>query len=229
MHYNRVQNRHTQRERTIEAMKRWKKLQKMPSTIDAKGKVAQWALVKAFYATECYAVGQSWIQKCRTAITKSLIPNRKKSSPYLATLLLTKYRKDPGLFLILESILSTRDRLWNMTQQNQAVFCTHVAKHTRKHSDVYGPAGALAYNLARIGWTLNAQARVNTDSMVSFSLMQDDLSAIETFLEQTWMRHIMQTGITRAAWRNFPTPDRRATLKVFPKYLHEFHKRIGDE
>ncbi len=226
MHYNRVQNRYTQRERTTDAMKRWKRLQQMQLTIDEKGKVAHWALIKAFFATECYAVGQSWIQKCRTAIAKSLIPNRKNTNPFLATMLLTKHTKDPELYVIMESLRATRHLLWNMNQADQTKFCEHVAKHNRKHSDVYGPAGALAYNLARIGWSLTSQGQISTDTIVSFHIMKDDISTIEKYLEQNWMQHVMRTCISRPAWRNFPAPNRQATLRAFSK-IPEFQKRIG--
>ena len=226
MHYNRVQNRHTQKERTVEAMKRWKKLQKLPINMDDKCKIANWALIKAMYATECYAVGQSWLQKCRTAIAKSLIPNRKTTNPFLATMLLSKHTSDPELYIILESLRATRHLMWHMTTADQKVFCQHVAKHSRKHTDVYGPAGALAYNLARIGWSLTAQGVLLTDTVVSFHILTDAIPTIEQFLEKSWMKHIMQVGIQRPAWRNFPAINRKLTLQAFTK-LPEFQKRIG--
>ena len=121
MHYNRVQNRYSQKERTKESMRRWTRLQKMPLSLDDKGKIAHWALVKAFFATECYAVGLSWLQKCRTAIAKSLISNRKNTNPYLATMLLTRHTKDPELFVITESIRASRHLLWNSSSFSKAV------------------------------------------------------------------------------------------------------------
>ena len=226
MHYNRVPNRYTQRERTKDAMRRWKRLQRMQLTLDDKGKIAHWALVKAFYATECYAVGQSWIQKCRTAIAKSLVPNRKNTNPHMAVMMITKHTKDPEFFVIQESIRATRHLLWSMQPASQKLFCRFVAHHTKKHSDVYGPAGALAFNLARIGWSLTSQGKINTDTIVSFDILYDAIPTIEQFLEQAWMRHIMQAGIQRPAWRNFPVPDRHATLKIFSK-IPDFQKRIG--
>ena len=226
MHYNRVQNRYSQKERTKEAMRRWTKLQKVPLSLDDKGKIAHWALIKAFFATECYAVGQSWLQKSRTAIGKCLIPNRKNTNPYLATMLLTKHTKDPELFVIIESVRAIRHLLWNSSQNFRQEFFDHVARHTRKHSDVYGPAGALSFNLARIGWSLNSQGFLLTDTLVTFHLMKDSIPTIEKFLEQTWMRHVMQTCILRPAWRNFPPIDRKKTLQIFSK-IPEFQKRIG--
>ena len=226
MHYNRVQSRYTQKERTSEAMKRWKRLQHMKLSLDDKGKIAHWALVKAFYATECYAVGQSWLQKSRTAITKCFIPNRKNTNPFLTLMLLTKHCKDPELFVIVESIRASRHLIWNMDPDSQQTFCQFVAQHTKKHSDVYGPAGALAYNLARLGWSMTDTGKIHTDTVVSFDIKYDAMPTIEKYLEHTWMRHMMQVGIQRPAWRNFPTPDRHSTLKIFSQ-IPDFQKRIG--
>lgn len=226
MHYNRMQNRHTQRERTADAMKRWKRLQRLPLSLDDKGKIAHWALIKAFFATECYAVGQSWIQKARTAITKCLIHNRKNTNPHLATMILTRHTKDPELLLILESLRAVRHLLWHSSRQKQHEFCHHAAHHSRKHSDVYGPAGALSFNLAKLGWSLNGQGVISTGTVVCFSLMNDAMPTIEKFLEQSWMRHIMQAGILRPAWRNFPPIDRKTTLSIFSS-IPERQKRIG--
>lgn len=50
-----------------------------------------------------------------------------------------------------------------------------------------------------------------------FSGIAESIPTIKKFLEQTWMRHLMQAGIIRPAWRNFPPIDRHATLKNFQK------------
>lgn len=218
MAYNKVQSRQTQKQRQQDAARRIYRLRKTRTSLQVRAQIcADACLSKALFATVTYHVGNPWIKELRTLIAKTLVPDRKNSNPFLATQLLSPFIRDPELFLIMESIRCVRRFLHTMPLPNQNTFFHDVSRHSGIYHEVYGPAGALRSNLLRIGWQLDRNGWLLTDSQVKFHLLQDNLPDILQFVEHSWMKHVMQCRIVRKNWQQFPIPDRVATLSVFTK------------
>lgn len=218
MAYNKVQSRQTQRQRHDDATKRIHRLRRTRTNLQVRAQIcADACLSKALFATMTYHVGNPWIKELRSLIAKTLVPDRRNSNPFLATQLLSPFVRDPELYLIIESIRSVRRFLTTIEYEQQQAFFYFVSRHSGSHHEVFGPAGALRANLLRIGWQIDQQGWLQTDSQVQFHLLQDNLPDIVAFLDHCWMKHVMQCRITRKEWQQFPIPDRVATTRLLSK------------
>ena len=214
IHYNKVTSRETQMQRHLESLAQLKRLKRIPVSLDSKALICTYAMHKALYGTETYAVGQNWTKELRSAMAKAIVPYKQNSNPYLAVMMLSKLVIDPELYLIRQSLILCRKLLMQFDPSEQHLFLRHVAKHTGDHRVVRGPAGTLKFNLHRIGWTFAANGQIFTDTIVTFDILKSPIEDILKFLEFSWLKHVTHTGMARYNWRNFPVPNRVETLKL---------------
>eukprot|EP00438_Fugacium_kawagutii_P008305 Skav206328 [mRNA] locus=scaffold1420:236801:240265:+ [translate_table: standard] len=214
LHYNRAQSRHTQRERHAAALARLVRLRQQHAPPDVKARLVGFTLQKALFGTECYVVGVSWLQQLRSKISAAMIKGRKTANSWLAAMLLSKYSVDPELFVLLQCLRSIRHFLWFSTREVRHKFFRIASRHSCQHWKVHGPAGALAYNLSKIGWHISAHGEIRTHSIVTLDLLQADWQTIVAFITQYWMKHIFQSEIDRPGWRHIPEIDLHATREV---------------
>ena len=218
MAYNKVQSRQTQRQRHADTIRRVHRIRKMKTSLQVRAQVcADACLHKALFATATYHVGNPWIKELRSLIAKTLVPDRRNSNPFLANQLLSKYIRDPELHLIVDCIRCIRRFMYTLPSNEQQEFFHFVSRHSGAYQEVFGPAGALRSNLLRIGWQIDKQGWLITDSKVQFHLLNDNLPDIIRFVEHCWMKHVMQCRIQRRKWLQFPVPDRTATIRLFQK------------
>lgn len=144
-----------------------------------------------------------------------MILDKQHSNSHLACLLLSKHITDPTLYHIMQCIKACRNMVTTFDPDQQAQFYRMTSRHTCKHTEVWGPSGALAYNLSRLGWKLLPTGMIDTDTRAQFHLLHSCKHALMAHLERSWMRHITQCELHRPEWTNLPVPDRRATLRCF--------------
>lgn len=130
-------------------------------------------------------------------------------------MLFSRFSFDPELYVLLQTLRRVRHFLWSSSLELQAKFCRIVAKHRCRSWEVHGPAGALAYNLSKIGWAMNRHGIIRTHSAFEFNLLTDDWKTIQDFITQAWMKHIFEAEIDRPGWRHMPEIDLQATRQVF--------------
>eukprot|EP00438_Fugacium_kawagutii_P030899 Skav215852 [mRNA] locus=scaffold1630:238570:242613:- [translate_table: standard] len=229
IHYTRVHSRATQRVRHMQALRRLQKLKRQKADLNTKGMMAHYAMQKALYAVETYYVGRKWTRELRTAVTQALMPDRMHANPHLGCLVIAKTLKDPEHYIILQSIRATRRLLSDKDAEYVKTFCTMTAQHDLKPQHVHGPAGALAMNLARIGWSLNDKGTIHTDTQVDFDLLFTCPKQLETFLAFAWSKHIVQTALERPKWRGIPFPDVQATGSILHALEPSHHHIIARE
>ena len=218
MAYNKVQSRKTQATRHKEAMARLFRLRKLHSTLQQRAKVvSDAALAKALHATETYFVGRKWLTPLRSAMARTILPDRKNTNPFLATMLVSAGVRDPELFVILRSIRACRRFLHASAPEVRRKFFKFASQHTGRACKVFGPAGALQANLHRIGWSVDSSGVLHTDSEIRFCFLFSDLRELTTFLDRSWMKHVAQCCLTRPGWANLPVPDRMTTIKALCK------------
>ena len=217
IHYNKVSSRETQMIRHLAALEQLKKLKHIPVSLDSKALISTYAMHKALYGTETYAVGQNWTKELRSAMAKAIVPYKNSSNPHLAVMMLSKMVIDPELYLIRQSLILCRKMLMKLSADEQTFFLQRVAKHTGDFRYVRGPAGTLKFNLQRIGWSFSEDGQIHTDTVVTFHIMKDSIPDILKFLEYSWLKNMTQTCLNRQVWRNFPVPNRVATLHVVKK------------
>ena len=218
MAYNKVQSRQTQAIRHKEAIGRLFRLRKLHATMQQRAKVvADAALAKALHATETYFVGRKWLSPLRSAMARTILPDRKNTNAYLTTMLVSSSVRDPELLVILRCIRACRRFLHASTQDIQLKFFTFASRHSGRPCRVFGPAGALQANLNRIGWSVDSSGFLHTDTEIKFSLLYSDLKELTLFLDRTWLKHVVQCCLTRPGWTNLPVPDRLATVKALCK------------
>ena len=63
------------------------------------------------------------------------------------------------------------------------MFFNIASKRDITHFAVWGPASAFAYNMARLGWSVNKQGILHTDSNLEFDLLRSDLRDIFNQIE----------------------------------------------
>ena len=228
IHYNKVTSRETQMQRHLEALAQLRKLKRIPISLDSKALLTTYAMHKALYGTETYAVGQNWTKELRSAMAKAIVPYKQSSNPHLAVMMLSKLVIDPELYLIRQSLVLCRKLLMQLSVEDQNTFQMQVAKHSGDHRYVRGPAGAFKFNLQRIGWSFAANGMLYTDTIVTFHILRDSIIDILKFVEYSWLKNMTQINMTREIWRNFPVPDRAATIRIISK-LNQTEQKIASQ
>ena len=224
--YNKVSSRETQMKRHLDALAQLKKLKRVPVSLDSKALISTYAMHKALYGTETYAVGQNWIKELRSAMAKAIVSQKQYSNPHLAVMMLSRLVIDPELYLIRQSLTLCRKMLMQFDESEKNLFLQYLAKHTGDFRYVRGPAGSLKLNLQRLGWSIASNGQMETDSVVTFHILRDSIHDILKYLEFSWLKHVTQTCLTRVIWRNYPVPNRAATLRVLRK-LPPLEQRIA--
>ena len=219
MHYNKVQSRTTQKQRHQAALEQVLKIRRMPVTLQIKAQLLTDAcLSKALCHTETYHVGAPWFRELRAAMSRTLVPDRKITNPYLAVMLLSKYIIDPELYYIQQCIRVIRRFLISAPDATRTSFLKLAARHNQRPMQVHGPAGTIATSLMKLGWKLTATGTIHTDTMLDLNLLQSPLSSLMKCSINSWMKNISQFCLIRPEWRNLPIIDRTATLKIFMNF-----------
>ena len=214
MSYNKCHSRATQKGRHEAALQYMIRARQDYLSLDTRGRICGYALSKALWGTESYVVGGSWLKELRSTIAKTLILNKGNSNPYFACSLLTPHVCDPTLYLLQNSIRNLRSWLQQATSEVLQNFFQIASMRAISHTAVWGPAGAMAYNLSRIGWSINKQGILQTDADLAFPLLTCSQKELFRQLDYSWMKHVMQTCIQRHEWKQLPIPDRQATMKL---------------
>eukprot|EP00438_Fugacium_kawagutii_P030624 Skav219540 [mRNA] locus=scaffold556:77175:84289:- [translate_table: standard] len=222
--YNKVHSRATQRKRHNIALSHLRRARLMKLDIVALSKISNFALQRALWGTHTHVVGQHWLNDLRTTIAKTLIPHKHASNPFLACAFATKHLDDPTQYLIWDNFRTVRQYLTVQPFSVRQEFLATVATHSTKHSDVWGPSGAFAYNLARIGWQCDRHGRIFTDTPQEFDLLLGDLKEIRQAMNQSWIRYVFQCKLQRKEWQQLPVPDRQATLNMLHTLTPSQHK-----
>eukprot|EP00438_Fugacium_kawagutii_P004382 Skav230211 [mRNA] locus=scaffold1765:84503:89062:- [translate_table: standard] len=213
VNYNKVHSRSTQSERHQQAMQYIKKSRQNHLTLDSRAKLCSYAVVKALWGTESYVVGQSWFVALRSAIAKTLVIDKPHSNARVACMLLSRFIEDPELYHLKQCIRSVRNMLNFQSPTYQESFLRFAARHNRRHTSVWGPAGALAFNLAKVGWGICKNGMLDTDTRLELHLLHTPLKCLFRQLEHAWLKHMVQCDLQRPEWTQLPVPNRAATLK----------------
>ena len=216
MHYSKTQSRATQKQRHREALEQVLKIRKMPVPLQVKAQLLTDAcLSKALSHTETYHVGAPWFKELRAAMSRTLVPDRKITNPYLSVMLLSKYTIDPELYYIRQCIRTIRRFLTQADEDTTRQFLEIAAKHNLKPMQVHGPAGTLATSLIKLGWKVTVTGQIHTDTSLNLHLLQSPLASIMHCTIHAWMKNVSQIHLTRQAWRNLPVINRQDTVKIF--------------
>ena len=216
MHYCKTQSRTTQKQRHQEAMDQVLRIRRMPVSLQIKAKLLTDAcLSKALSQTETYHVGGPWFRELRAAMSRTLVPDRKITNPFLSVMLLSKYTLDPELYYIRQCIRTVRRFLLATDMDTKNQFLEIAATHSLQPMRVHGPAGTLATSLIKLGWKITTSGQIQTDAMLNLHLLQSPLNSILHSTIHAWMRNISQFYLARQEWRNLPVIDRHSTLKIF--------------
>ena len=221
MHYNKTHSRKTQKQRHQAALEQVIKIRKLPVSLQIKAQLLTDAcLSKALSHTETYHVGGPWFRELRAAMSRTLVPDRKITNPYLAVMLLSKYTIDPELYYIQQCIRSIRRFLHSVTAASKIKFLKIAASHSQKPMQVHGPAGTIATSLMKIGWQITSTGVIHTDSMLDLHLLDSPLASLMKSSLNSWMKNLSQFCLSRQEWRNLPTIDRNATVRIFMQLSH---------
>ena len=221
MHYNKIQSRKTQKQRHQAALEQVLKIRRMPVSMQTKAQLLTDAcLSKALSHTETYHVGAPWFRELRSAMSRTLVPDRKITNPYLAVMLLSKYTMDPELYYIQQCIRSIRRFLLSVQDITKTQFLQIAATHNQKPMKIHGPAGTLATSLMKLGWQITSNGVIHTDAMLDLNLLTSPLVSLMKCATNSWMKNISQFGLSREEWRNLPVIDRSATIKIFMQLTH---------
>lgn len=216
MHYNKIQSRKTQKQRHEAALEQVLRIRKLPISLQTKAQLLTDAcLSKALCQTETYYVGLPWFKELRSAMSRTLVPDRKITNPYLAVMLLSKYTKDPELHYVQQCIRPIRKFLIQTTQVIRENFLRIASKHNLRPMQVHGPAGTLAMSLMKLGWQITSTGVIHTDTMLILHILESPLDSLLKCAQQAWMKNVSQFCLNRPEWRNLPTIDRTATVKIF--------------
>lgn len=216
MHYNKIQSRKTQKQRHDAALEQVLRIRRMPVSLQVKAQLLTDAcLSKALSQTETYHVGAPWFRELRAAMSRTLVPDRKITNPYLSVMLLSKYTIDPELYYIQQCIRSIRRFLLHSDEQLRGQFLKIAATHNLRPMQIHGPAGTLAMSLMKLGWKVTSQGIIHTDTLLELDILKSPLASLLKCSMDSWMKNISQIYLTRAEWRNLPTIDRTATVKLF--------------
>eukprot|EP00438_Fugacium_kawagutii_P022980 Skav236569 [mRNA] locus=scaffold2180:92899:95436:+ [translate_table: standard] len=226
LNYNKVQSRATQRKRHQIALTHIVRSRKLHLEVSTRAKIAKYSLRRALWGTHTYVVGQHWLTDLRSAIAKTLIPGKSTSNPFLACFFSSSHITDPAVFLIWDNLRQVRQYLFSLTLEERMQFCYLASRHSCKHSEVWGPAGAFAYNLHRVGWHCTREGQLLTHTQETFDLLSMDMKAVQACLDRAWIQHMFDTQLTRPEWHRLPIPTRRDTLALLEKQPPEAQQQV---
>eukprot|EP00438_Fugacium_kawagutii_P011891 Skav219172 [mRNA] locus=scaffold648:370123:370884:- [translate_table: standard] len=218
LNYNKVQSRATQRKRHTIALTHLVRLRKLKLQVQTRAKIAHYALQRALWGTHTYVVGLHWLNDLRTAIGKTLVPGHAVSNSHLACLFASQHLDDPTLYLIWDNLRQVRQFLQSQPVTTRRIFFYRVSRHSCHHKSVWGPAGAFAYNLHRVGWHCTKEGIIQTHTPEEFHLLNADVKALKEALDRAWIVKVFTQCLTRPGWTNLPFPSRRETLQILREF-----------
>lgn len=222
MHYRCRMTRGPQQARHDLAIARLKRLKHQKLDYKVKGEIIQAACInKALYGTHAYAVGSTFFADLRTEIKYAMLGDKKNAQPHLACVMLTSSFQDPELHAIVQALLHARDYVHQATDEQIRIFHHLVATANKHPHTIVGPASALQFYIAKLGWQLNKTGDLLIGPFfqlhLAFSNWQDILRAADA----AWMEHVSVQVGSRKGCRNMPVIDRKQTTDTFQAFPDE--------
>eukprot|EP00438_Fugacium_kawagutii_P004918 Skav217257 [mRNA] locus=scaffold47:803262:805853:+ [translate_table: standard] len=159
----------------------------------------------------------------------ALLGQYHNANPHIATMALLPQLEDPEFWLIKKSLIATRTFLLRTSPGTRTSFLKIASQHAADPIHVYGPSGAFANYISRLGWSLTAQGDLGLGPGITLNLLTCDLKQLLNCLVYYWMEHISQVGHSRTTWRNAPVIDRRANHSVFANMDPDSQQKLARE
>ena len=227
IHYQLLPYRGTQKERHSQAITRLRKLAKQNWPIDDLAHIAQSAcLTKALYGIETYACGEKYFQQLRTTLAAVLVGPYANTNPYIAVMCASSYVKDPELIAIQQAIKATRDFHYATDREHEKCFFFHSATSTAQPAQVIGPAGALKFYLAKLGWQIDKQGFIHIDAYITLHILDASLEIIHQAAELAWLQNLTTMAYTKKGQQNGPPINRFLTLRLLESFPNQDRKMI---
>ena len=176
-----------------------------------------------FYGSEIRPISCQKLEGIRSKVATSLFGEGRNLSPPLALLCTGNHILDPFFHLILKALMIARHFLITTTSDIFNDFCTLVSSFRGSLSQVKGPASALAYYLAQLGWQMTSSGIVHMSSFLSFPLHKISVGRIRRFATMAWQDKLVLMQTQRHSLRNFPDISRVDTCAVLKNW--EAHDR----
>eukprot|EP00435_Cladocopium_sp_Y103_P050765 s2212_g15.t1 len=198
------------KDKIAEAEKRCKRLRTLPLDTPSKAAVIQasvWPM--SLYSADTSFVGMQHFQTLRSAALFAFVGKCNFASPWLACFSLSRFLRDPLLFVILNALRSLK-RL--MTICRDTALSIIKAAVSFVGSKPFGPASSLKRYLEAIGWTIHSDASLVGPEHFRLNLLTDSTSKICHTFYMAWPYFLVQ-NLSRKGTGDF-VPHHNITSKV---------------
>ena len=228
MHYRCQQFRGTIKTRHNAALGRLKKLQRSDAPMHIKAQIARASCIgKAMFGAETFALGERFFSTLRTGIAHALLGSKRNIQPYIACMCLSRFLIDPELFVIQNAIRKARSYLVYASPEDAEAFYTAFVVSRCPAAQITGPAAALKWYIAKLGWTMTREGMIHIGSFLQLHICESNLEDILSASEDSWMEHVADLMHTRNLCRNIPPIDHILTRNIFENLPDKTKVAVG--
>eukprot|EP00435_Cladocopium_sp_Y103_P073917 s162_g45.t1 len=202
------------KDKIAEAEKRCKRLRTLPLDTPSKASVIQasvWPM--SLYSADTSFVGMHHFQNLRSAALFAFVGKCNFASPWLACFSLSKFLKDPLLYVILNALRSL-ERLVTICRDTALNIIEAATSFVG--SKPFGPASSLKRYLEAIGWTIHSDASLVGPEHFRLNLLTDSTSKICHTFYMAWPYFLVQ-NLSRKGTGDF-VPHYNITSKVMASF-----------
>lgn len=223
VHYRKSMNLGFIKDKFVEGEAKIRRISCLPTTIDHKAKLIQSAVWPfALYTADTNYVGSAHITKLRRAAINALVGDWNNSCPWLLGIAISRHISDPFVY-ILQNILHLLRRLSFIRSDLAKKFIQMTCQH--QSTRAWGPASALCLYLAKLGWTLTLEGRLNVSDTCGIDLLTSSTKEIACFVSEVWpdvvLKQVNRKGI--GEFRLHPS----ITIKAFQSISSQQQKLIA--
>ena len=211
------------REKVELAIHRIRRLRHLPISIQDKClKIQMAAWTSALYAADTTFLGQKHFQDLRKAVVHALVGTRNFANAWLAVAAISKYLRDPLLFVLCNMARLIR-RLSDRLPEMAAEFMQMAFEYDGFKP--YGPASAFKRYCTIVGWHVEQGGLLKCSSALSCNLLQDSMSTILSTMDKAWSLVLIH-NVDRKGVGDY-VPDLEISHKVFKAFSDDDQKLLS--
>lgn len=207
--------------------KRLARLQTMQHDLSQKEYLLRASIFPAmFHGCELSIPSSDDLARLRSKVFNALLGKSHSASPVIALALTKNLILDPEPWIWLKVLLTAKKYLHKADSETQYWFF-RIASSFRGHMHaIKGPATVFGYVLKQLSWTIDHEGNLSLDTFLRFPLMQISHRRLIRFVNQAWMKSLIEMYTQRHSLFGFRDINRPDTVAVLSKFTCVQRKKL---
>ena len=212
INYNKAVILGSQKDRLQNGISRCERLKWIPLSIQEKAKMIQTAIwPTALYSADSLTLGAKHFDNLRRAATNALVYEHKIASTVITCACFSPALQDPLVFVVVQLLRNFRRIVHYFPDKARAMF-QFAKSFDQKNS--YGPAGAMATYLSKIGWSFGDNGVIHGPLGYHLDLFTSSSKEIKRCITMSWHSQVQKLCAHRKGITEH-VPDCALTARVF--------------